>query len=80
MVIVFAIFTIGVLALVAYAMAFGVTGVALAVIIGVAMTWGSYWKSDVIALRMSRAVEALSRTIANGLTSLPDLAGEPSSD
>ncbi|MCP5025157.1 MAG: M48 family metallopeptidase [Actinomycetia bacterium] len=58
MVIVFAIFTIGVLALVAYSLAFGVTGVALAVIVGVAMTWGSYWKSDVIALRMSRAVEA----------------------
>ncbi|MCP3912036.1 MAG: M48 family metallopeptidase [Actinomycetia bacterium] len=58
MVILFAIFTIAVLAVVAYTVALGVTGVALAVIIGVGMTWASYWKSDVVALRMSRAVEA----------------------
>ncbi|MCP3857950.1 MAG: M48 family metallopeptidase [Actinomycetia bacterium] len=58
MVIMFAIFTIAVLAVVAYTVALGVTGVALAVIIGVGMTWASYWKSDVVALRMSRAVEA----------------------
>ena len=37
---------------------FGIIGVAIAAVVAIASAWGSYWKSDVIALRMSRAVPA----------------------
>src|SRR3712207_5875960 len=41
-----------------YLFDFGSWAVAIAVIIAIAMTWGSYFSSDKIALSMSRAVPA----------------------
>ncbi len=58
MIIGFFLFTFLVLAIVGYAVTGGLSSVAIAVLITLATTWGAYWKSDVIALRMSRAVEA----------------------
>ena len=37
---------------------FGVIAVGIAAVVAIASAWGSYWKSDVIALKMSRAVPA----------------------
>lgn len=36
----------------------GIGIIGIAAVISIAAAWGSYWKSDVIALRMSRAVDA----------------------
>jgi heat shock protein HtpX len=36
----------------------GIGIIGIAALIAIASAWGAYWKSDVIALRMSRAVEA----------------------
>jgi heat shock protein HtpX len=41
-----------------YLLGFGAIGFAIAVSVAVAMAWGSYWYSDRIALRVSRALPA----------------------
>lgn len=51
----FMLFTGLTLVAVAYAFGLGEWGIALAVVVAVAMAVGSYWKSDTIALRVSRA-------------------------
>jgi len=58
MIVGFFLFTFMVLAIVGYFLTGGIGAVGIAVLITVATTWGAYWKSDTIALRMSRAVEA----------------------
>jgi heat shock protein HtpX len=54
----FVLFTTLVVATILYLLDFGAIGVLIAVVISVGSAWASYWKSDVIALKMSRAVEA----------------------
>lgn len=62
--IVFVLFTTLVVATILYLFDFGFIGVAIAAVVAIASAWGSYWKSDVIALKMSRAVEADPQTYA----------------
>jgi heat shock protein HtpX len=54
----FFVFTLLFLLVIAYAFSFGITGSLIAILLTLAMTWGSYWKSDAIALSMSRAKPA----------------------
>lgn len=54
----FVAFTALVVATILYLLDFGFVGVLIAVVVSVGSAWASYWKSDVIALKMSRAVEA----------------------
>jgi heat shock protein HtpX len=39
----------------AYLIGGGPVGIAIALVIAIAMSWGAYWRSDTVALRMSRA-------------------------
>ena len=54
----FGIFTLLVLIAVAYGVGLGSWGIAFAVVFATATSFFSYWKSDSVALRMSRAVPA----------------------
>jgi len=47
-----------------YLFAFGWVGVGVAVVVALAMAWGSYWNSDKIALRITRARPADPHTYA----------------
>lgn len=58
LIVVFVLLTTAVVAAILYLLDFGVVGVAIAAMVAVASAWGSYWKSDAIALRMSRAQPA----------------------
>lgn len=58
LIVVFVLLTTAVVAAILYLLDFGVVGVAIAAVVAVASAWGSYWKSDAIALRMSRAQPA----------------------
>jgi len=60
----FVVFTTLVVATILYLFDFGFIGVLIAVVVAVGSAWASYWKSDVIALKMSRAVEADPQTYA----------------
>ncbi|HKE74118.1 MAG TPA: M48 family metalloprotease [Acidimicrobiales bacterium] len=54
----FALF-VGVVAVAfAYLIGGGPFGIAIALIVAIATSWGAYWKSDTVALRISRAREA----------------------
>jgi heat shock protein HtpX len=55
---VFVLFTTLVVGAILYLFDFGVVGVGIAAVVAIASAWGSYWKSDVIALKMSRAQPA----------------------
>lgn len=55
LIVLFAVFTALVLIALAYAFGFGAPGIALAVLFAGGSTFMSYWKSDAIALRASRA-------------------------
>lgn len=54
----FVLFTTLVVATILYLFGFGVPAVAIAAVIAIASAWGAYWKSDQIALKISRAHEA----------------------
>lgn len=62
--IVFVLFVAAVVSLVLYLFDFGIIGVVIAAVIAGASAFASYWKSDAIALRMSRASEADPKTYA----------------
>lgn len=64
LIIVFVLFTTLVVATILYVLDFGFFGVAIAAVVSIASAWASYWKSDVVALKMSRAVEADPHTYA----------------
>ena len=55
---IFVVLTTLVVATILYVFNFGFLGVLIAVVVSVGSAWASYWKSDVVALKMSRAVEA----------------------
>jgi heat shock protein HtpX len=61
---IFVLVTAAVIATILYVLGLGFWGVAIAAVISIASAWGSYWKSDVIALKMSRAVPADPNTYA----------------
>ena len=61
---IFVLLTTVVVATILYLFDFGFVGVLIAVVVSVGSAWASYWKSDVIALKMSRAVEADRTTYA----------------
>jgi heat shock protein HtpX len=42
----------------AYLIGGGPIGIAIALVVAIATTWGAYWRSDTVALRISRAHEA----------------------
>ena len=52
---VFVLLTTAVVAVILWLFDFGVSGVVIAAVIAIGSSWASYWKSDQIALRMSRA-------------------------
>lgn len=52
---VFLLFTIAVLVLVDFLFRWGPIGIVFAVVIGIALAFAGYWKSDTVALTMSRA-------------------------
>ncbi|MPY92060.1 MAG: M48 family metalloprotease [Acidimicrobiia bacterium] len=54
----FALFTALVLVAVAYGFGLGSWGIAIAVLGAAALSFGAYWRSDAVALRVSRAVPA----------------------
>jgi heat shock protein HtpX len=61
---VFVLLTTAVVAAVLYLLDFGVSAVVIAAVIAIASAWASYWKSDAIALKMSRAHPADPETYA----------------
>jgi heat shock protein HtpX len=63
-VIAFVLFTTLVIAVILWLLDFGFVGIAIAATVAIASAWGAYWKSDVIALKMSRAVPADEHTYA----------------
>ena len=63
-VIAFVLFTTLVIAVILWLLDFGFVGIAIAATVAIASPWGAYWKSDVIALKMSRAVPADEHTYA----------------
>lgn len=54
----FVLLTGTVIAVILWLLRFGIVGVLIAAVVAVASAFGSYWKSDQVALRMSRAVPA----------------------
>ena len=60
----FVLFTTLVLAVILWLLNLGFIGVGIAAIVAIASAWGAYWKSDQIALKMSRAVPADEHTYA----------------
>jgi heat shock protein HtpX len=63
-VIAFVLFTTLVIAVILWLLDFGFVGIAIAATVAIASAWGAYWKSDVIALKMSRSVPADEHTYA----------------
>ncbi|WP_426572701.1 M48 family metallopeptidase [Aquihabitans sp. McL0605] len=63
-VVAFVLFTTLVIAVILWLLNFGFVGVAIAAVVAIASAWAAYWKSDVIALKMSRAVPADEHTYA----------------
>ena len=61
---VFVLVTMAVIATILYLFDFGFSAIILAAVIAIASAWASYWKSDAIALKMSRAVPADPTTYA----------------
>ncbi|MCB0958252.1 MAG: M48 family metallopeptidase [Acidimicrobiales bacterium] len=61
---IFVVLTTLVVATILYLLDLGFVGVLIAVVVSVGSAWASYWKSDAIALKMSRAVEADRHTYA----------------
>jgi heat shock protein HtpX len=60
----FVLLTTAVVTAVLYLFHFGIVGVVIAAVVATASAFGSWWKSDAIALRMSRAVPADPTTYA----------------
>ncbi len=60
----FVLFTTLVLAVILWLLNLGFIGIGIAAIVAIASAWGAYWKSDEIALKMSRAVPADEHTYA----------------
>jgi heat shock protein HtpX len=60
----FVLFTTLVLAVILWLLNLGFIGVGIAAIVAIASAWAAYWKSDEIALKMSRAVPADEHTYA----------------
>jgi heat shock protein HtpX len=60
----FVLFTTLVLAVILWLLNLGFIGVGIAAVVAIASAWGAYWKSDQIALKMSRAVPADEHTYA----------------
>ena len=60
----FVILTTLVISTILYLMNLGFAAVAIAAVISIASAWVAYWKSDQVALKMSRAVEADPHTYA----------------
>jgi len=60
----FVLFTALVIATILYLFDFGFIGVIIAVVVSVGSAWMSWWKSDQVALKMSRAKEADPTTYA----------------
>jgi heat shock protein HtpX len=60
----FVLLTTAVVAAVLYLLDFGVSAVVIAAVIAIASAWASYWKSDAVALKMSRAHPADPETYA----------------
>ena len=60
----FVLFTTLVLAVILWLLDLGFIGIGIAAIVAIASAWAAYWKSDEIALKMSRAVPADEHTYA----------------
>lgn len=60
----FVLFTTLVLSVILWLLKLGFIGIGIAAIVAIASAWGAYWKSDQIALKMSRAVPADEHTYA----------------
>ncbi|MFN8018581.1 MAG: M48 family metallopeptidase [Acidimicrobiales bacterium] len=61
---VFVLVTMAVIATILYLFDFGFSAIIIAAVVAIASAWASYWKSDAIALKMSRAVPADEHTYA----------------
>ena len=61
---IFVVVTTLVIATILYLLDLGFAAVAIAAIVSIGSAWAAYWKSDVVALKMSRAVEADPHTYA----------------
>ncbi|WP_421120244.1 M48 family metallopeptidase [Aquihabitans daechungensis] len=60
----FVLFTTAVIAVILWLFNLGFVGIAIAAVVAIASAWAAYWKSDEIALKMSRAVPADEHTYA----------------
>ncbi|HWJ60367.1 MAG TPA: M48 family metallopeptidase [Acidimicrobiales bacterium] len=60
----FVLFTTLVIAVILWLFNLGFVGIGIAAVVAIASAWGAYWKSDQIALKMSRAVPADEHTYA----------------
>jgi len=60
----FVLFTTAVIAVILWLFDLGFIGIAIAAVVAIVSAWAAYWKSDEIALKMSRAVPADEHTYA----------------